>query len=272
MRRVTNLAVCLAAAQLACLTGCESKPTPPPFPSGSIIPVKVHVFRDQQDASQPPPNQCIGYIWDNFHVRDMVNQALSSQLMAGTRLNFLWDGYVNEKWLNFEEDEHVWSPYVVWIPLVSNQTEILNDPDSIHIVFVGGILDSQVPARFMDSYTLDPALNNDPFWINYDPQPRPVILISDCWVPPSVSGDVYGKDWQGIIPKSVQLQETIIERALARWALRLEDWSESDPNWDKQEYWTGANPTYMSWWNQRVATPVAQPAVRDKFTTSPFAP
>ncbi len=234
-----KLVVVLATSLVAIQMSCRDR-TPQPSSAGASIPLRVWVVRDVSDAGDP--DAAIGYCWTSGHARDLVRQMVNSPLMAGRKINFSWPNEkVTDKLFNFETSSHLWATYVDWTPFISNQPWIRSEPNVLHIVFLPGIIDSSNPVRFMDSYTLDPARNNDPFWTDGDPPTAPVILISDCWKLPWMS-NINGADGQGRVPAATQFNYCVVERAVARYFLRLEDYTGTNNNWDDQEYWTGSSP------------------------------
>ena len=268
-------ATIICAAALLLLAGCESKPTPPPVRPGSQVAVRVYVVRDVRDPGTP--SQAIGYAWTDGNITTLVNQAMASALMSGAPNCFTWDGIVRTKYFTFEAESHIWDSYINWVDFISNQSENISDYQNgrLSLWFIPGIIDASNPSRFMDSYVVDPARNNDPFWLNHNPVPYPVVLISDCWVWPGINpSTINGANGQGMIQPNYQAQKVVVERALARYGLRFDDINGTNPNWDNQEYWTGSSPaaSYMSWWNQRNTAPVAQNNMAEKLSGNFFAP
>lgn len=267
----TKLPFVLLFAASILLGGCESKPTPPPASPGQLW-VKVYVVRDTDDdyhSSNKP-----GYEWDNYHITSLMDQAIASNVITGTNMWVQWDRQIHTLYMTSGQSSKVFLSYVQWAQSLGVGNDIWRDyynHNTVSIFFVPGIVDSSSPGRYMDTFTLDPAFNQESaFWNDMYPVPVPTIYITDCWVAPWIPpGGIQGALSSGKISKSLQRQKLIVERALGRFLLRLE----SSSSFDGQEYWTGSpTDTYMAWWNQRGRKPVAQNHALNKLSTGPFVP
>jgi len=237
------------------LAGCRQGSPPP----GSVLPptivLRVSVLRDIGDESRPQPQNKLGYIWSDNHIRTMVLDMINrSEFMAGQPLSFSWPGnVVNEIPFDFTTGNpkfsHVWVLYPTWVSVLTGY----NQPNAINIYFVPGIIDFLGNNDFMDSYVLDPAHNREPSWqgTNW----APMMIISDCWVHGSVTEFVEHRFeglQAGIVPEQYQIDHLVMHHALGRYLFRRT----GDTLWDMQENWIAGNPAlspnYMRPWTVRV--------------------
>jgi hypothetical protein len=261
----SSLLSCLLILSLS----CSKPPTPAPATPGPI-PLRVFVVRDWLDSGLPA-HERLGYGWEDSQITELLNDFFNkSYIVAGQPISFSWPTGVREILLDLSSSGH-WLPYRNWIEYLQAHPEY--HEGALNIFFIPGLIDNEEPWRFMDTYTLDPAHNNDPYWDTHDW--KRMILISDCRVYPGVTEHVeHDDEWvQGIrmVPVNQQKNHYMVHHAIERYFLRRDG---VGPLFDFQENRTGGIISIMRRWDFRAdeqqnhrTSPYFQGEVEDKINS-----
>ena len=220
--------------------GCgDGADTPAPGPLGGPVDIRVFVCRGPGDGTTPPTSS--GYGWTDMHIKALVRQMIHHfPLMAGTGVEVNWPGETITTILEAWAGGHIWAPYTTWSDSLSDHPQAPYNVNYIRMFFVPGIIDAAQPSRYMEAWTLDPAMNQDPYYISGGgSDSKPFILVSDCYVYGGVAPPPYPGT---VISTYEQLDMFICERVMGAYMLRRENTT----GFDHHEYDVLEPYTFMS--------------------------
>lgn len=253
--------VVVASMLLIVLTGCDNGPTPPPpIPdAGSTIHINVTVWRGAMDDVTPEARKT-GYIYRDSNISSLVNDFIRTHdVLTGQEVSFVWDHQIHEITV-IDQNQHIWLPYGTWVDMFAHLGPPYYINEQLNLIFVPGIIDGSDPTAFMDTFTIDPAHNQDPHWETHDW--KRMVLISDCWVWGNVAGVVEDMHpTRRTIPILKQMDHYILHHAIGRYLLRH---TCDSPYWDCQENRVHDTQTYMHRWNDREHVGTWQSEILDR--------